>query len=366
MEKTTLKNTSIEISRIGIGGHYKAIEEGVYESSTAYVEREVEARVPIVARAIEAGINLFDTTWRNEVVMLAKVLERLGAREQVVVNGMVLGAFTGSKASGETVEDYFNKGLDVRLDIMPGNRFETFMINAIEEGYDAHLCERLLKVMTARKAAGDFKVIGLSCHDPQFARQVLDAFPDFELAMMPYNFRNRKFEEAFTGYTGNAAFIAIKPLVWTEYGIPFCQTNALPGFEKLFGFAPAEDAPTQALRFIRANPQMDAAFCSANSLAELELLIAAGSGPLTVEAQQMLEQYNRILTQDGGIPLFLSGLKSDNLRMNFFGVLHLARALGIQPPRFELNAPGAQAELQDYACQLIGITRERGFGKYTG
>ena len=46
--------------------------------------------------------------------------------------------------------------------------------------------------------------------------------------MLPYSFHNRRFEEAFKGYTGKASFIAMKTQVWLEYGIPFCAINALP------------------------------------------------------------------------------------------------------------------------------------------
>src|SRR5512140_806665 len=106
MEYRQLGKSGLKVSRIGIGGHYKAMEEGSYEDRYAYVEREVEARAEIIERAIQAGINYFDTTWRNEVAMLAATLRQPGLRERVVVNGMVLGAFTGSKASGLSLEDY--------------------------------------------------------------------------------------------------------------------------------------------------------------------------------------------------------------------------------------------------------------------
>ena len=124
MNSTPLGNTGITVSRVGLGGHYKAMEEGSYEDRYAYVEREVEARTVLVARALAAGITYFDTTWRNEVAMLGAVLDNLAARERAVVNGMVLGAFTGSKAAGLSVADYFNRWLDARLGLI-GGRFDT-------------------------------------------------------------------------------------------------------------------------------------------------------------------------------------------------------------------------------------------------
>ena len=49
--------------------------------------------------------------------------------------------------------------------------------------------------------------------------QVADRFPAFELVMTPYNFHNRKFEQAFAGYTGSASFIAMKTQVWLEFAV---------------------------------------------------------------------------------------------------------------------------------------------------
>jgi predicted aldo/keto reductase-like oxidoreductase len=356
METRTING--VTISRIGIGGHYKAMEEGGYEDRYAYVEREVAARVPIIEKAIASGITFFDTTWRNEVAMLSAVLEQLGARERVAVNGMVLGAFTGSKANGQTVEDYFNQWLDARLEVIPGRRFDTFMINAIEEGYDAALCERLLALMQKRRAAGDFKVIGFSCHSPEHARQVADRFPEFELVMVPYNFRNRRFETAFDGYTGSAAFIAMKPLVWTEYGIPFCAINAHADFEQRFGFTPAADAATRAIRFLRSSPRITAIFNAINSLAELDLLVAAGEGAFTEADSLVLDRYNQAITSADGMHLYLAGLKQDNLRMNYFGALHLSRLLGVPMPAIALNEPDAPQRIHAHAEQLYALVAD--------
>ncbi len=353
MQTKLLGKSGLMVSRVGIGGHYKAMEEGSYEERYAYVEREVEARLEIVAQAIQMGINYFDTTWRNEVAMLGTILAQLNARNQVVVNGMVLGAFTGSKAAGQTVEEYFNRWLDARLEIMPGHRFDAFMINALEEGYNEAECERLLKLMEQRRSAGDFKVIGFSCHNPMLARQAADRFPAFELIMTPYNFHNRRFETAFEGYTGQAAFVAMKPLVWLEYGIPFCALNALPDFARRFGFDPAADASTRALRFLCANPRITTVICAINSLDELANLAQAGDGDFTSEDQQLLERYQQAAMEDNSIPLYLGGLQHDNLRMNYFGAMHLARVLGVKAPEIPLNEPDSQERIRRYAAGLL-------------
>jgi aryl-alcohol dehydrogenase-like predicted oxidoreductase len=349
----TLGRNRIKVSRVGIGGHYKAMEEGSFEDRYAYVDREIESRIPLVRRALEAGVNYFDTTWRNETALLGQVLQALGARGQAVVNGMVLGVFTGSKAAGVSIEQYFNRWLDARLPLMPDGRFDVFMLNAIEEGYDEAGCERLIKLMDERRAKGDIDVLGFSTHDPFLARRVADRFPEFEAIMLPYNYHNRRFEEAFAGYTGSAGFIAMKTQVWLEYGIPFCAINALPAFTRSFGFEPAPDASTRALRFVHANPLVTTAVCAVNSPAELENLIQAGSGEFTPADEQVLRQYQAAVSRDHSIPLYLGGLRHENLRMNYFGAMHLARVLGVPMPEIPLNESDSQERILDFAAGLI-------------
>lgn len=74
---------------------------------------------------------------------------------------------------------------------MPGNRFDSFMINAIDESYDKARCEDLLGLLLEHKAAVDIGMIGFSCHNHQLARKIADDFPEFEIIMTAYNYRNR-------------------------------------------------------------------------------------------------------------------------------------------------------------------------------
>ncbi len=364
MEYRFLGNSKLRVSRVGIGGHYKAMEEGRYEDRYAYVEREVAARAEIFALAIQAGVNYIDTTWRNEVAMVAEILRQLNARDQFVVNGMVLGAFTGSKAAGQSVEDYFNRWLDERLTVIPDHRFDVFMINALEEGYNDAECERLLKVLQTRRAAGDFRVMGFSCHNAKVARTAADRFPEFEVIMLPYNFHNRAFEKAFDGYSGSADFIAMKSLVWLEYGIPFCAINALPNFEQNFHFAAAPDASARAQRFVCADPRIRTVIGAVNSPAELDLLVQAGEGAFGPADQQTLAHYQSAAAQDQSVPLYLGGLRHDNLRMNYFGAMHLSRVLGVQMPDIPLNLPDSPALVRAYAASLMPLVQAQGLGHY--
>ena len=347
-----LGTTGLLTSRAGIGGHYRAVEEGSFEERTAYVESELALRCRITEQAVSLGIRYFDTTWRNESELLGLALAKTGLRDQVTVNGMVLGCFTGPSHFGLSPEAYLEKWLDVRIRHMPDHHYDTFMLNALEEGYNETELERLIPILERRRCAGDFTAIGFSTHRPELARRVLDRYPAFQTAMIPYNFHNRSLEDAFSGYGGKAALIAMKPLVWAEYGVPFCVLNNTPYFKDRFGFDPDPDIATDAFRFILSNPLITSVVCAVNSEEEVRQLAAAQEGALLPERIALLACYRALQEQDRGMPLFRSALRVDNLRANYFGATHLSRILGQPMPELRINEPGARERVLAFAKTL--------------
>lgn len=364
MRKNKLPGAPFDVSVVGMGGHYMAMEEGEFEERFAYVDKEVAHRTALVERAFASGINYFDSTWRNEAVILGKALKNLGIRDKVFVNGMVLGAFRGSKARGVTASQYFDMWLDQRLAQMPGNRFDSVMINAIEEDYNERQCEELVRLLERRQRNGDFSIFGFSCHDHRLARKVAETFSEFRIIMTAYNYHNRAFEAAFSGYRGNAVFIAMKPLVWMEYGIAFCALNSLQRFEELFGFPPDPQASAKALGFIASNPMITTVVCAMNSLEEVDAAALAGQREYSPADEAVLAQYENLQTLDESIPLYLSATEFPNFRMNYFAVLNLARKLGVDLPPFPLNEDQSEHVLAGHLAALKTAAGEMGYGKY--
>lgn len=351
------------VSRVGIGGHYSKMEEGRYEERYAELNpAEIRARTSLIARAFEAGITYYDTTWRNEVDMLAESIRPLGIRDQLFINGMVLGTFTGSAAAGLSPSGYLNRWLDERLRVLPGGHFDSFMINAIDEGYDEAACEQVLRTLEQRRQAGDFLVIGFSCHDHALARRIADTFPEFELIMLAYNYKNRRFEDAFGTYTGLASFVAMKPLIWYEYGVPFNRINLLPNADELLGGFRADDIATKAVQWVNSHEQIATCVCAINTPEELEQLIDAGSGPLTARGEDELEGYTRALEQDDHIPFLVAAAMCgpQNRRSLQFGLANLAKALHYPYPAIPLNAPDTDERLLAFQHEILLEARRRG------
>jgi predicted aldo/keto reductase-like oxidoreductase len=366
--KYNLITDKYKVSCVGIGGHYSKMEEGSFEARYAKVSlQEIKDRAALIEKAVAAGINYFDTTWRNEVEMLGKSIEGLQIRDRIFVNGMVLGAFKGSAATGMEVCDYFNHWLDERLPLIPEHRFDSFMINAIDEDYDEAKCEKLVELLEKRKQDGDFKVYGFSSHDHNLARKVADRFPEFKIIMTAYNFRNRKLEQAFDDYKGDAAFIAMKPLVWAEYGIPFCALNNLPDAGEVLGIQPIDNIAALGVKYIAAKDFITSVVCAINGEKELDSLIEAGLGNYKEQDELALSAYNEAQTIEKSIPLFISALYGDpvNSRMRFFAVINLAKSLQVAIPEISLNMDNSDEILSRLAEKLILEAQRKGYGKYT-
>jgi Predicted oxidoreductases of the aldo/keto reductase family len=348
MKTTTLSNGKT-VSVVGIGGHYRHFEYGRFEETYGPVEeKEIYSRAAIVKIAVENGITYFDTTWYNEVEMLAKTLELTGLRDKVHVNGMVLGAFRGATGFGISDRDYFKRYLDKRLAIIPGNRFDSFMINAAEEDYNKSRCEGLIKLLLERKAAGELGMIGFSCHDHRLARVIADDFPEMEIIMTAYNFHNRSFEKYFNDYSGNASFVAMKPLVWAQYGLAFCAINNIPNFTNNLNFTKDPEAAVKALRFPRTMPKLNVTVCAVNNENELDLLIKSGDGSFNSSDADVLYNYEKAIGRDDGIPLFLGGLMADSIRSNFFAADNLCRILGIDKSDLTVKNPDASEVISKF------------------
>lgn len=352
-----------KISKVGIGGHYSKMEEGRFETSYAEVGRdEIKKRTKLMEQAFNAGINYFDTTWRNEVDMFSESIRPLGIRDQIHVNGMVLGSFTGSKAAGLSPEAYLDQWLDDRLSVIPGNHFDSFMINAIEEGYDKNLCGELLEHLKKRKQNGDFSMIGFSCHNHLLARQIADTFPEFELIMLAYNYKNRSFEDAFDGYKGNAFFVAMKPLIWYEYGIPFSKINQLPKAERLLNQEKDPHIASKAVAWNLKNSMISTCVCGINSQEELDDLITAGSTEWKEEYELSLKNYRTAIEAKNHLPFLLSAcLNGEENRRSFqFGLLNLAKAFNLPIEAIPLNKSDSDERLKKLQIFLLKEAENRG------
>lgn len=230
MRTTLLGKTGLRVSVIGIGGHeYRWLHAGnIKDSRHVWFNPE---RLRVVKRALDAGVNLFDTTFQEEVHSLGHTLSKLGWPKDVVVNGMVIGILSRTTGmSARERERFVREELDVRLKLLGRDYFDIFMLCAINRSYDRERVYEIFDIYSQERAKGKFRFLGVSCHTHEALLDLLGSHPPIDVVMFPYNYAiAQNTGGMFDGYPQmlelmvqqGLGMIAMKPLCWTLYGVPF-------------------------------------------------------------------------------------------------------------------------------------------------
>lgn len=236
MKYKTLGKTGLLASVLGIGGHQYRWYLGGNIKNGRHIKFD-PGRYKIIAQAVEAGVNFFDTTYHEEVQSLGYDLELLGCRQNVIVNGMIIDVVRRCRElPAGKLERFIKAELDERLQLLKSDYFDIFMLCNIGKGYEPELVQNILGIYNELRDKGKFRFIGASCHDYQTLYDFLLLNPNIDILMLKYNYaiaRNIETTE-FTRVQGwslpkvmqvirkrNIGTVAIKVLSWFQPHIPF-------------------------------------------------------------------------------------------------------------------------------------------------
>ena len=192
MKRVRFGRTGLEVSRVGMGGI--PIQRPAFDEA-----------VEIVKRAIDLGINFFDTSiaYTDSELRLAKGIE--GHREDVVI------ATKGSWRDRETAE----KCIDFSLERFDTDYLDIWQLHNVStrEGF-----EGLFRQGGAMEAAeealeeGKIRHLGISIHSLDVALEAVKS-DRFEVIQFPYNFVLREAEDELIPLARqhDVGFIGMKP-----------------------------------------------------------------------------------------------------------------------------------------------------------
>ncbi|MCL1888183.1 MAG: aldo/keto reductase, partial [Kiritimatiellaeota bacterium] len=243
MNYRTLGKTGLRVSRLGFGAMRLPM---VWEDGKGWVNRDLA--VPLLRRAVELGVNYFDTAvgYCNEDSQraLGEALKG-GLREKVVISTKNPYFGTDEKAWWKHLEDSLE-------------RLQTPYIDA----YHHHGMNRdrfrevVLPTMSKwMQKARDQKLIRHIClsfhHDADALREIVrSGYP--EVVTLQYNMLDRQLEEVFAeAQEHGVGIVAMGPVAGGRLGGSSETLEALvPGVRRV---------PELALRFVLANPNVDVA-----------------------------------------------------------------------------------------------------------
>ncbi|MHA1632237.1 MAG: aldo/keto reductase [Candidatus Freyarchaeota archaeon] len=277
MRYRVLGRTGMRVSELGLGGHeYARFLNPVHFPGERKAEEEVSPdmlmatqgpRNELIKRAIEAGVNYFDTTLIEEAQSLGVALKTIGKRREVHVAAenlwplKVLGVLPRSKWQDAVLEMVENRLKALRTDYI-----DVFNVHMPEEGYSRKIFDFLIETLKEIKAEGKIRAIGASSHRLNFLAELMRKYDCFDSIMIPYNYHRQEARKAFFPLCKalNVGIVAMKPFCWPYYGISFiyfCPATVDTG----------EYTPSQiSLKWILRSPEVSTVVPGTNSIKELE------------------------------------------------------------------------------------------------
>ena len=144
MQYRTLGRTGLRISEIGLGGHEYRRKSFVKDGRFTVLD---PSRPAVVKKAIDSGINYFDTTFFEETQSLGTALKVNGIkRSQVHLSGMSIDLMkTAGEKSADTLGAFVEREITQRLELLGTDYFDIFQICAIDAGYTPDILDAVLE-----------------------------------------------------------------------------------------------------------------------------------------------------------------------------------------------------------------------------
>ena len=233
---------------------------------------DVDASEKLVLRALDEGVNYFDTAYLypGSEDALGQIMERNGIRDRMYVATKLPHSRCKSI---DDVERFFRTSLKrLRTDYV-----DYFLIhNVVSADQWQRLCELGIEDwIAAHKADGSIRQIGFSFHGtlPEF-QQVMDAY-DWDFVQIQYNYVNEHYQAGREGLelaqSRDMPVMIMEPLMGGKLatGLPKQATAALAAVE------PSRTPAEWGLRWLWDQPGVSVVLSGMNSMEQLENNLAA-------------------------------------------------------------------------------------------
>ncbi len=252
----TLGKTGLKVSGVGYGIGFKPVTE-------------------VVARAIDMGINYFDTSrdYGDSEEIFSKVIK--GKRDKIHI-----ATKTGSRKKVEMLGH-----LETSLKMLGTDYVDIWHMHAL----DMPAPDEALEAMVEGKKSGKARFIGFSCHDPN--------------RMADFSIKSKIFDVMQTTYSvpigGRYREAATKKL--QEAGIGMIAMKVVVGLTGLnlkgFDNPPARkgEGPLAGIKWVLNNPAVGTTVPFMQTIPELEMNFRAMSEPYTPQDEKLLYVMNELI-----------------------------------------------------------------------
>lgn len=181
MEQRRLGRTGLSVSILGVGGHTYPVGDGPDDFCT------LEQRAALIRTLVDGGVSYFDTTWFNEVELLADSLRRAEITAPVQVSLQYVDGISDPRW-----RRLLRSELESRLEVMGYSHAPLFIMGVGNEAPPRSEIVAACEAMQALKEEGLIRNIGLSCHELGAFDRIADVIEETNLIdylMIRYNWK---------------------------------------------------------------------------------------------------------------------------------------------------------------------------------
>jgi len=266
-----LGRTGLEVSELGFGGHEYRRWLNTYHFPERFDRDEFLKAQPqrnrLIGRAIDSGVNFFDTTLKEEAESLGFALKSLGRRKEVYIAAMMVFPF---RKMGESPKarwrDVIFEGVEGRLRTLQTDHIDVFNIHMPEDHYSKDKLKTALGVLEEFREQGKIGWISVSSHELGFLAELLRKYDCFDSIMVRYNYHLQEARDVIFPLTKalEVGVVVMKPISWPYYGIPFMRFGPVEGEQGFY--TPAQ----HSLRWILNSSEVSTVVSGMNGQDEFE------------------------------------------------------------------------------------------------
>ena len=287
MNYRRLGRSELQVSEIGVGGHHLRQDSA---DGDRIFRGTAQERAAIFSRALDRGINFFDTTFKEEAISFGEALRIMGRRDEMVLCSMdeQYAAFRS-----DDLKDYKKHTadeLDRCLRWLGTDYIDVYWLRYDEGEHTDDMLRYSIEAMREAKEAGKIGAIGNSGHDTAFMRKTVGEWDAWDVIMFPYNFAHHRAEDYVlpAARARDVGVVIMKPFACGRFfrkdpGLGFRDKRVRPPEEQ-------SRIATAALKWILQNDAVHTVVPAMNELHHVDDAVAASESPLTPEEMELLDR----------------------------------------------------------------------------
>ncbi len=243
-------------------------------------------KADVIARAIDLGVNYFDTSrdYGDCERLVGEAIK--GKRDKILIS---------TKTGGLTKEDIF-KQIDTSLKMLGTDHVDIYHLHAKDN--PERVTDEAIEALEILKQQGKTRAIGLSTHDPHGMVDFILKLDKLDVVQLTYSypinsfFRDaaiKKLNAAGIGLIAMKAVIAISGIRMME---EFAKGRNLMNMDIDFTPKKTGEAAVSAIKWVLHNPAISTVVVDPTNVTNLEMNVRAMTEPYTAKDERLLYALN--------------------------------------------------------------------------